>query len=369
MDISTYLHDYLENYTPYKDYWNYEDGCVLTGCICLHQASGDTRCRRFVMDYLERHVCDDGLIPNYELDQYNIDSINSGKALFFARQHSDARKWRKAIEFIMRRLLEHPRCDNGSFWHKGIYPRQVWLDGLYMALPFYMAYEMRFGGMARIGDIMLQFENARRCLFDETKKLSYHAWDESRQQPWADKESGCSANFWLRAMGWYLMAMVDCLDIIDEQLFEQKMRLQELFGEAVRGLLAYRNQEGLFYQVIDKPELPGNYSETSGSAMVAYAVMKGARIKALHPEKYAPVGRAVFDALTAQKLVKGDKGTRLKDICLVAGLGGKDRRDGSAAYYLSEPIVSDDAKGVGPFMMAYAEALMQDASKGGVWLG
>lgn len=360
MDIAPYLQDYLSRYSPYKSYWNYEDGCVLMGCICLYQANGDARYRQFVMDYLDRFVLDDGSIPNYETAQHNIDSINSGKALFFAVQMSDQPKWRTAIEFIMQRLREHPRCKNGSFWHKEIYPWQIWLDGLYMALPFYMDYEMRFGGKAHVSDIMLQFENARRCLFDEEKRLSYHAYDESRQQPWADKRSGCSANSWLRSMGWYLMAMVDCLAIIDEQLFEDKARLQELFREAVRGLLSYRNEDGLFYQVVDKPTLPGNYSETSGSAMAAYAIMKGARIAALHPEKYAPIGRAIFNALVAQKLVQGDKGTQLKDICLVAGLGGKDNRDGSTAYYLSEPIVVDDAKGVGPFMMAYAEALMQD---------
>src|SRR5690606_31148846 len=128
------------------------------------------------------------------------------------------------------------RCENGSFWHKEIYPWQIWLDGLYMALPFYMDYEMRFDGESQVADIMLQFDNARLCLFDDEKKLSYHACDERREQPWADRKTGCSPNFWLRSMGWYLMAMADCLELIDEQMYEHKRHLEELFREAVRGL-------------------------------------------------------------------------------------------------------------------------------------
>ncbi len=229
-----------------------------------------------------------------------------------------------------------------------------------MALPFYTEYEMRLGGKARVEDILLQFDNARLCLFDQRKKLSFHGYDERREQPWADRVSGCSPNFWLRSMGWYLMAMADCLELIDGQLYEHRRRLQEQFKEAVRGLLPYRNEEGLFCQLIDQAGLPGNYSETSGSAMVSYVLMKGARIGVLHPEKYAPVGRAVFDALISGKLAQGPRGIQLGDICLAAGLGGQGQRDGSVAYYLSEPVVADDPKGVGPMMMAYAEALMQD---------
>ncbi len=361
MELSRFVRDYLCAYTPYKDYWNYEDGCILRGCVCLYQATGDAFYRDFVLAYLDRVVAPDGTITNYETAQYNIDSIHSGRALLFAHEETGAPKWRKAIEVVMQRLREHPRCENGSFWHKEIYPWQIWLDGLYMALPFYTEYDMRFGGKAQSGDILLQFENARRCLFSEEKKLYWHGYDERRAQPWADKVTGCSPNFWLRSMGWYLMALADCLEAMDEQLYEHKRRLQDIFQEAVRGLLLWRNEEGLFFQLIDGADLPGNYSETSGSAMAAYALMKGARIAALHPEKYGPYGRAVFDALDKRKLVTGPGGSRLKDICLVAGLGGQARRDGSAAYYLSEPVVADDPKGVGPLMMAYAEALGQDS--------
>lgn len=355
--IADYTKKILNNYQDYKSYWNYEDGCVLLGAIALYEAGHDPFYRDFVLNYLYRRVEADGSIPSYEFRQYNIDSINCGKTLFFAAKEDGDGRWLKAADFIMQRLREHPRCDNRSFWHKEIYPYQVWLDGLYMALPFYTRYDMTRGAMKNIHDIMLQFNNARKLLFDSEKKLSYHAWDEKRVQPWVNPENGCSRNFWLRSMGWYLMAMVDSLEAMDEQLFEHRQRLVDLLKEAVQGLLPYRASNGLFCQVIDLPEVSGNYTETSGSAMIAYTLMKAARLGFLHREKYTQTGKSMFDALVSNKLTTSQGQTRLVDICLVAGLGGQEMRDGSVAYYLSEPRVADDAKGAGPFMMAYAEAI------------
>lgn len=354
--ITDYTKDFLSNYLDYKSYWNYEDGCVLLGAIALYEAGHDPFYRNFVLNYLNRRVEPNGSIPSYEFTQYNIDSINCGKALFFADKEDRDPRWLKAADLIMRRLSEHPRCDNGSFWHKEIYPYQVWLDGLYMALPFYMRWDMLRGGMQNINDIMHQFNNARALLFDENKKLSFHGWDEKRVQPWVNPENGCSRNFWLRSMGWYLMAMVDSLEALDEQLYEHRQRIIDLLKEAVQGLLAYRAEDGLFYQVIDHKEAKGNYTETSGSAMVAYALMKAARLGFLHREKYKETGLSIFNALVSNKLITFQGQSTLHDICLVAGLGGESMRDGSVAYYLSEPRVADDAKGAGPFMMAYAEA-------------
>ncbi len=359
MDVTAYLKDYLNAYEPYKPYWNYEDGCVLVGAIDLYRATRDADYRAFVLRYVERYVAPDGSIPNYECEQYNIDSINSGKALFFALDETGDERYQKAIEFHIQRLREHPRCQCGSFWHKSIYPWQIWLDGLYMALPFYMEYDMRFGGMAHVADIVRQFENARERLYNAQKGLSYHACDEARKQPWADPHTGHSPNFWLRSMGWYLMALVDCMALVDEQLTEHYKALESIFREAVRGILRYQDAAtGLFYQVIDHGGEPGNYLETSGSAMVAYAVLKGVRIGALLRDRYAPAGLRAFEGLVSQKLLVGMDGQpHLTDICQVAGLGPGEKRDGSVAYYLSEPRVSDDSKGVGPFMMAYAEWL------------
>lgn len=360
MEITTYLKDYLGRYTPYKTYWNYEDGCVLIGCIDLYLACGDSTYRDFVLRYLETYVRPDGSIPNYESGKFNIDSINCGKTLFWALQETGDERYRKAIEFHMQRLRQHPRCQCGNFWHKQNYPNQIWLDGLYMAQPFYMAYEKLMDGYAHVQDITDQFRNVRRYLYDEQTGLSCHAWDESRVQPWCNRDTGCSPNFWLRAMGWYLMALIDCIALSREELFEHYKTLVDLFRESIRGLMRWQDKDsGLFYQVINRGDVQDNYLETSGSAMAAYALLKGVRLGVLNEEKYLPEGLRVFESLVERKLrTDADGQAHLGDICAVAGLGPGEKRDGSVAYYLSEPRVDDDSKGVGPFMMAWSEYLL-----------
>ena len=352
-----YIQNFITNYHDYKESWNYEDGCVLMGAICLYEATGDPMYRTFVLEYLNRRVQPDGSIPSFSIKQYSIDNINPGKALFFGRDETGDTRYEKAIQFHMQRLSQHPRCKCGNFWHKEIYPWQVWLDGLYMAQPFYMAYERDYDAYGHVQDITSQFCNVRKYLYNEEKKLYYHGFDESRTQPWCNRETGLSPNFWLRAMGWYLMALVDCIELCDEQLYEHRRALVDLLREAILGLLPYRDpQTGLFYQVIDRSDIESNYIETSGSAMVACSILKGVRLGVL-ADKYASIGDEMMQSILSNKLRKEDGVWHLCDICRVAGLGPGEKRDGSIAYYLSEEICADDSKGVGPFMMAYAEWL------------
>ena len=365
--IEAFIRQYLAAYTPYKTYWNYEDGCVLTGCVDLFAATGEALYRDFVLRYLEDVVTPEGVIANYPLDKYNIDSTNSGRVLFFALDQTGDERYRKAADFLAGRLETHPRCTCGNFWHKEIYPEQIWLDGLYMAQPFRVAYDMRFGGMREAADVVRQFGNVRTWLFDKQKKLYYHACDMKKQQFWANPETGCSANFWLRSMGWYLMALIDCIDWMSEQLYEHRRALIDLFREAVSGILLWADPEtGLFYQVIDHAGTPGNYLETSGSAMVLYSVLKGIRLGLLDDERHLGSTLQAFDNLTRLRLAADNEGRwHLGGICSVAGLGpaNNPRRDGSVAYYLSEPVVADDAKGVGPYLMALSEALLAKQSQ------
>ncbi len=354
-----FLEGYLRRYTDYKTYWNYEDGCILKGCQDLYLATGENLCRDYVLSYLARRVMPDGTIPTFPMDKYNIDSINCGKVLFFALDQTGDERYEKAIRFHHERLQTHPRCSTGNFWHKEVYPEQIWLDGLYMAQPFRAAFDVRFGHLMETADIASQFQNVRKYLFNAEKHLYYHACDLARKQPWANKETGTSANFWLRSMGWYLMALVDCLDELSEQLYEHYRILLDLFREAIRGILPYADpQTHLYYQVIDRSDVAENYLETSGSSMIAYALLKGVRLGFLDEEVYGQTARMTFESLTQQKLYQDAEGVwHLKDICAVAGLGPGEKRDGSVAYYLSEPIVDDDAKGVGPYLMALAEYL------------
>ena len=357
--ILGYIENFLSSYQHYQTYWNYEDGCVLMGCKQLYEATQDKVYLDFILQYLEQVIEPDGNINNYELGKYNIDSINSGKVLFTAYEITKEEKYKSAIEFIMNQLREHPRTESGNFYHKQIYPKQIWLDGVYMALPFYMEYETKYDGKEHYNDILNQVENVRKFLYDEEKTLYYHAYDEARVQLWADKVTGCSPNFWLRSMGWYLMALVDIMEAMSQEIYEQYRRYEELLKEAVTGILKYQDPDTkLFYQVIDRADVKENYTETSGSAMIAYAIIKGCRLHVLSAEKYAPIGEEVLQALIRHKLLITNQEAHLTDICQVAGLGPGEARDGSVEYYLSEPRVSDDSKGVGPFMMAYAQSLL-----------
>ncbi len=359
MMIKEYVDSYLSSYTNYQTYWNYEDGCVLMGAVKMYEVSGEKKYIDFVIKYLNPLIEADGTINNYEVGKNNIDGFNCGKVLFKAYEETKDERYRAAIDFLMKYLMQHPRTKEKNFWHKGIYPNQVWLDGLYMAQPFYMEYETVFNKKENYNDIVNQFKNVRRIMFNSEKSLYYHGYDEARIQAWADKETGLSKNFWLRAMGWYLLALIDTIDAMSDQIYENYRELCDIFKEAIKGILQYRDEKtGLFLQVIDKKDVENNYAETSGSAMVAYAVMKGARLGILNKEKYAQTGIDIFDKLAAEKL----QGGRLIDICKVAGLGPdtSPQRDGSVEYYLSEPKTEDDAKGVGPFIMAYSERLLSD---------
>lgn len=365
MSVQTYIDKFLENYKNYKEYWNYEDGCVLMGCQQLYNATGDKKYFDFIITYLDRVIGDDGVISNYEFGKHNIDGFNAGKVLFLAYEETGREKYRKAIDFLMDSLREQPRTKEGNFFHKAIYPDQVWLDGLYMAQPFYMEYETKFNKKENYNDILNQFRNVRKYMYDPEKKLSYHGYDEARVQPWADKVTGLSPNFWLRSMGWYLMALIDVIDNMSEEMYEFYREFCGQFKEALDGILQYRDEKtNLFYQVIDHPEAEGNYTETSGSCMVAYAVMKAARLEVISREKYAELGEKIFDSVVSEKLRTENGEEHLTDICWVAGLGPGEKRDGSIEYYISEKVVSDDSKGAGPFMMAYAQKLMLENLSG-----
>jgi len=265
-------------------------------------------------------------------------------------------KYRQAIDVIYDQLKDHPRTKSGNFWHKLIYPNQIWLDGLYMAQPFYMEYETLFNRFKNYKDIYEQFINVRKYMFNEQTKLYYHGFDESREMFWCDQTTGLSKNYWIRSIGWYVVALADVLEKMDDQMFYEYRQLMKIFREAIDGLLQYQDESGMWYQVIDQKNRTGNYLETSGSAMIAYAILKGVRLEYL-PKSYSEFGEKCFNGIKDKYLQIENGELNLGGICLVAGLGGKEMRDGSYEYYISEPIVSNDAKGVGPFLLAYTEIL------------
>lgn len=335
--------------------WNYIDGCMITALLCAGEITGETRYTDFAEKFIDYYVAEDGSILGYSMEKFNLDDVNEGRVLFDLYKKTGKEKYKKAIFLLREQLKNQPRTNTENFWHKQIYPNQIWLDGLYMAQVFYVRFQKEFGGKD-YSDTVSQFRNVHRYMRNQEKGLYYHGMDCSKTAFWADKETGCSKNFWLRAMGWFCVALADIIDYMDDE--NAKKELCEIFREAIEGIARYADPEtGMFYQVIDCGGREGNYLETSGSSMVAYAMMKGARLGVLD-KKYSEAGRKAFDGICQKYLTVSEDGDlNLGGICLVAGLGPEDnrRRDGSYEYYISEPVVENDAKGVAPFVLCYTE--------------
>ena len=334
--------------------WNYIDGCMLTALMEMETITGDARYSQFVQDCVDHFVGEDGSIRTFKPEACNLDDINEGRVLFALYQRTGNEKYRKAADFLRMQLDKQPRTQEGNFWHKAIYPNQVWLDGIYMAQPFYALHEKHFGS-GSYSDTVGQIKNVRAKMFSEEKKLYVHGYDASKTAFWADPDTGCSQNFWLRSLGWFAVALADLLDILPNG--QERDDLAAVFGELMVSVARYADGEtGLYWQVPDQGGREGNYLETSGSAMMAYAMLKGARLGVLDSE-YAVLGKKTFDGIMEKYLSFTQDGLNLGGICLVAGLGPENnrRRDGSYEYYISEPVVENDAKGVAPFVLAYTE--------------
>ena len=334
--------------------WNYIDGCMITALLAMSDITGDARYFDFAEGFIDWFVLDDGTIRTYDRKKYNLDDINEGRVLFPLYAKTGKEKYKKAAENLYRQIQEQPRTFEGNFWHKAIYPNQVWLDGLYMAQPFYALYETTFGS-GDVSDTLSQIANVRLRMFDEARKLYYHGYDATRTIFWADPVTGCSKNFWLRSVGWFSVALVDLCEILPNGAGRD--RLCEIFNELIAGVAPYADKEtGLYWQVVDQGGREGNYLETSGSSMLAYSMLKGARLGVL-PKEYAAKGEKTFRGIVDKYLSFTDGELNLGGICLVAGLGPENnpRRDGSYEYYISEPVVENDAKGVAPFVLCYTE--------------
>lgn len=366
--IEKYIDELMEKSTPdrpiwniekilqgAKSTWNYIDGCMIKAILEMYAITKNENYFQFADAFIDAKVREDGTIDGYDVKELNIDNVNAGKTLFELFDLTGKEKYRKAIDLIYSQIQLMPRTKEGSFWHKNIYPNQVWLDGLYMCQPFYMEYETRFNDKKNYDDIYNQFFLVVKNMRDERTGLYYHAFDYSREMFWCDKVTGLSSNYWLRALGWYAMAMLDTLDKADPAVSEPYEKLKKIFVDFMDAMLRYQDESGMWYQVVNLGDMDRNYLETSGSSIMAYALLKGVRLGFL-PESYKEFGKKAFDGICKNKLSSDENGElHLDGICLVAGLGGKDRRDGTYGYYMSEPVVKDDAKGVGPFLLAYTE--------------
>jgi len=335
--------------------WAYEHAVILKGIEEVWHKTGNIKYFNFIKETMDTFVAEDGTIKYYNKDNFNIDNINNGKILMTLYKQTKEDKYKKAIDTLYAQLLEHPRTSEGVFWHKKIYPYQIWLDGLYMGAPFYASYLKEFGHQEDIEDVIKQFILSYKYLRDEKTGLLQHAYDETREQFWCDKETGLSHSFWGRSIGWYVMALVDVLDYVEEDHPERKT-LINMLQASMDALIKVQDKEtGVWYQVLDKGNEKGNYLEASASCMFVYAMAKGIRKGYLGAQWLIDVKKA-YNGLIEEFIMVTNQGlVNLNKNCMVAGLGGDDKRDGSYAYYISEPIVANDGKGVGAFIMASIE--------------
>jgi unsaturated rhamnogalacturonyl hydrolase len=334
--------------------WSYDQGVVLKGIEGLWKNTADKRYFDYIQKSMDFFVGEDGSIRTYKQDEYNIDNVLCGRNLLMLYRVTGKEKYLKAVNQLRDQLRTHPRTNEGGFWHKKVYPYQMWLDGLYMGEPFYAEYAAAFHEDTAFNDIAKQFILMERYSRDAKTGLMYHGYDESRQQQWADKTTGHSPNFWGRAMGWYGIALVDVLEAFPagHPKRDSLLGILNRFAEAITKV--QDGSTGLWWDVLDMPKKDKNYLEASASSMIVYTLAKGVRLGYL-PNKYLSVAQKGYNGIIKQ-FIKNENGqVNLHGTVSVSGLGGSPYRDGSFEYYMKEKVVVNDPKGVGAFIQAANE--------------
>ncbi|WP_248928207.1 glycoside hydrolase family 88/105 protein [Paenibacillus hamazuiensis] len=349
---------YMSSEKWYSLRWHYIEACILKSYLDSCGQTASETDYKFVKQFIDRLYDADGSIPEIDVSYYSIDQIRMASILFELYQKENDPKYKRVLDLIFNQLKTYPRTKSGSFWHKENYPNQIWLDGLYMGQPFYIQYIKEFEDGKDYSDTLNQFANVRKFVYDEEKRLYAHAYDESREIFWCDKTTGRSPNVWGRAVGWFVMALVDVLELLEGEPADTA-QLKRLLKETIDDMLPHQHESGMWYQVVDKGDHPENYLESSGTLMIAYAALKAVRLGYLAQE-YAAIGKKAFDGTLQKYLREQDGEVLLGGICKSAGLGKHPDtgviRDGSFDYYIhGEAVVDNNGHGVAPLLMAFNE--------------
>lgn len=338
-----------------KKQWNYEQGLMLEAFKKVYEKTGSQIYYNFIKENLDQYINDDRTIRTYELEEFNLDKIAPGRALIYIYNNTSDEKFKIAADSLRKQIELQPRTLSGGFWHKKIYPYQMWLDGLFMTAPFYSLYTKQFEDGLNYDDIVHQFVEAYNQTLDSESGLLYHAWNENKEQQWADPETGKSPHVWGRALGWYMMALVDVLDILPQE-YSKRDTLINILQNLSNAIVNYRDAEtGLWYQIVDQGDREGNYLESSCSAMFTYALAKGANQGFLE-NSYFEIANSSLDSILSNFVTINECGfVDLHETCAGTGLGGNPYRDGSFEYYVGVEKHTNDHKGYGPLIFAALE--------------
>lgn len=354
---------YMKGDKWYSARWHYIESCILKAYLDSYEQTRKEEHYDFVKNFIDRLYDEEGTIQEIDVKYFSIDQIRMASILFPLYKKENDPKYKKILDLIYEQLKTYPRTKSGSFWHKENYPNQIWLDGLYMGQPFYVQYIKEFEEKKDYTDTLNQFKNVRKFIYNDEKKLYHHAYDESREMFWCDKATGLSPHVWARAVGWFVMALVDVLELLEGEDVDAS-ELKELLKETVDDMIAYQHSTGMWYQIVDLGSHPENYLESSGTLMLAYGILKGVRLGYLSNE-YAETGKKAFDGTLQQYIREVDGEVLLGGICKSAGLGTHPElgvvRDGSFEYYIhGEAVVDNNGHGVAPLFMAYNEIKLYD---------
>ena len=360
-----------------KPKWSYVMGIEMEGMLDTyeHYKEGNNAILDYLKEYPAKMIDEKGNITGYKYEDFNLDNVRTAK--FILRMHNlfPTKGTEKALKTLFKQLQNQPRTKEGVYWHKAIYANQVWLDGIFMGLPFYCNYAVQTMKPKKaekyLNDAVDQMVKTDYRTYDEKTQLWKHAWDETHQQFWANKEDGKSQHCWARALGWYVMAMTECLDAMPEN-YARRQEVIDLLNKAMKSVVKYQDKKtGVWYDVLDVKS-DKNYLESTASSMFAYVLLKGYR-KGYLSEEYLKAGVKAYNGILKQFIkVNADKTISLTRCCAVSGLGPGPgpyvkkpnyKRDGSFEYYMSEPIRDNDAKGVGPFIWASLEMEQQGLIK------
>jgi len=353
----TILNDYpnlWQNEGKTQPTWGYTQGLIALAFQKLYEETGKQEYFDYIKKYYETVIDSNGTILNYKLTNYSLDDINAGKVLFFLYDKTDDKRYKIAIDTLIKQLETHPRTQAGGYWHKKRYPYQMWLDGVYMAAPFLAEYSIRNNKTEIIKDIVNWILIVEEKTRNQETGLLHHAWDENKIEKWADPITGKSPHIWGRAIGWYAMALVDVMDFLPKNSVEYK-QIQKVLERLVKSMIKYQDKTGAWYQVVDKIDQEGNYREGSVTAMMAYAILKGVN-KGYLKTSYKKYGiKAYMSILNNLSIIKNNWHITITPVCAVAGLGGNPYRDGSYEYYINEKKRDNDPKATGPFILASIE--------------